>query len=477
MNAALDADVIVIGAGIAGLAAAVRLKDYGLTCRVLERSGRVGGRMTTDRIGGFVIDRGVTLPTRSFTRMRALVRRFGIAGMHDIEFELGINGSDGNTRSYRARRFDDILLDSTLSLSARFAFLRTGLDLARFDRRLAHGDGDKTAALDTESSRAYMSRFGRGGDELLQRVFEPGIRGAIGASLAESSRAVLFTVARNTMLPGFWNLRGGLDQLPEALAAHVAVEKDARVRNVRLSRAGVEVEADIQGSRRTLTARGAILAVPGHIAASLCATLPPWLARPLQSTQYAQMACVFVALDARPGDESCTGYAFEDGAPSQPVSVSLEHRRAPANCPQGKALICAYFAHSPAFPCLSMSDDALGDHAVACIRRTLAMGDADVLFAHVIRWESGLATFAPGRFKEMAGVRELLARWDAPLDCCGDYLDGIASEGALRTGEQAAQRMAQRLSHAPSVNRSSASPSIRSWDMSSRDRASHAAAH
>jgi predicted NAD/FAD-dependent oxidoreductase len=124
-----------------------------------------------------------------------------------------------------------------------------------------------------------------------------------------------------------------------------------------------------------------------------------------------------------------------------------------------------------------MSDDALGDHALACIRRTLAMGDADVLFAHVIRWESGLATFAPGRFKEMAAVRALLARWDAPLDCCGDYLDGIASEGALRTGEQAAQRMAQRLSHAPSVNRSSASPSIRSSDMSSRDRASHAAAH
>jgi len=56
-----DADVIVIGGGIAGVAAALRLKDCGLDPLVLEAESRVGGRMTTDRVNGFVIDRGVTL--------------------------------------------------------------------------------------------------------------------------------------------------------------------------------------------------------------------------------------------------------------------------------------------------------------------------------------------------------------------------------------------------------------------------------
>lgn len=56
-----DADVIVIGGGIAGLGAAVRLKDRGLEPLVLEAEPRVGGRMTTDRVNGFVVDRGVTL--------------------------------------------------------------------------------------------------------------------------------------------------------------------------------------------------------------------------------------------------------------------------------------------------------------------------------------------------------------------------------------------------------------------------------
>jgi len=52
-----DADVIVIGGGIAGVAAALRLKDRGLDPLVLEAESRVGGRMTTDRVNGFVIDR------------------------------------------------------------------------------------------------------------------------------------------------------------------------------------------------------------------------------------------------------------------------------------------------------------------------------------------------------------------------------------------------------------------------------------
>src|SRR5258708_20021112 len=73
------ADVIVVGGGIAGLGAAVRLKDRGLEPLVLEAESRVGGRMTTDRVNGFVVDRGVTLFGNAFPSMRALVMRLGLS--------------------------------------------------------------------------------------------------------------------------------------------------------------------------------------------------------------------------------------------------------------------------------------------------------------------------------------------------------------------------------------------------------------
>lgn len=51
-------DVIIVGGGIAGLTAAVHLQNEGLNICLLEGSDRVGGRMKTDQIEGFLLDRG-----------------------------------------------------------------------------------------------------------------------------------------------------------------------------------------------------------------------------------------------------------------------------------------------------------------------------------------------------------------------------------------------------------------------------------
>lgn len=50
--------VLIIGAGLAGLACARGLAETGLACTVLEGSDGVGGRARTDRIEGFQLDRG-----------------------------------------------------------------------------------------------------------------------------------------------------------------------------------------------------------------------------------------------------------------------------------------------------------------------------------------------------------------------------------------------------------------------------------
>jgi predicted NAD/FAD-dependent oxidoreductase len=46
----------------------------------------------------------------------------------------------------------------------------------------------------------------------------------------------------------------------------------------------------------------------------------------------------------------------------------------------------------------------------------------------------------------MTALRKQLAQWVSPFELCGDYLDGLSSEGALRTGEEAAERTARKLS-------------------------------
>ncbi|MEU6125681.1 NAD(P)/FAD-dependent oxidoreductase [Streptomyces sp. NPDC047123] len=63
-------DVLVVGAGLAGLACAKDLADVGLDVQVLEAAEAVGGRMRSDRVGGCVIDRGFQVFNTAYPQVR-----------------------------------------------------------------------------------------------------------------------------------------------------------------------------------------------------------------------------------------------------------------------------------------------------------------------------------------------------------------------------------------------------------------------
>ena len=53
-----DADVLIIGAGLTGLTAALQLHRRDFSVRILEATERVGGRVKTDKVDGYLLDRG-----------------------------------------------------------------------------------------------------------------------------------------------------------------------------------------------------------------------------------------------------------------------------------------------------------------------------------------------------------------------------------------------------------------------------------
>jgi oxygen-dependent protoporphyrinogen oxidase len=436
-------DVVVIGGGIAGLGAALRLQDRGLRPLVLESEPRVGGRLTSDRIDGFVIDRGATLLGARFHRMLALAQRLGL-GPQVRRVPFAIQYTDnGGPRNYRARRPDDFLRDRRLSRAARRAFFRVGLDMLRHWRAMPYGCGERSERLDTEDAWQYLSRFGTGGEELFARVFEPAMKSPVGGSLATISRAVMLQVMWHTFAHQLWSLSGGLDRLPEAIAAQLPVRTGARALQVRPIGDLVEVDVMVNGRTETIAARAAILAVPGQLVPALAPGLPEWIAGPLGKCGYSRIVDVFVAL-RRPPRTACIAHAFASGGPEGVGILELPHVR-PGRCPAGTGMVTVHFVENRDFRCLEFGDDDLRARAVAAVGHTFPEVHDAVLFAHVVRWPIAIAQFPAGRVVEMAGLRRELSRWDAPLDLCGDYLDGPATECALITGEQAADRLAARL--------------------------------
>ena len=67
-----NSDVLVIGAGLAGLSAAIQLETKGLDVTVIEASDRAGGRVTSDLIDGFICDRGFQLINSKYPALQEL---------------------------------------------------------------------------------------------------------------------------------------------------------------------------------------------------------------------------------------------------------------------------------------------------------------------------------------------------------------------------------------------------------------------
>ena len=66
-------DVIIIGAGLSGLSAAIYLQRQGRNVLVLEASDRAGGRVKTDIIDGFLLDRGFQVFLTAYPEAKSLL--------------------------------------------------------------------------------------------------------------------------------------------------------------------------------------------------------------------------------------------------------------------------------------------------------------------------------------------------------------------------------------------------------------------
>src|SRR5258707_8880662 len=66
-------EVLIVGAGLAGLACARRLREIGITFLILEASDGVGGRVRTDAVDGFRLDRGFQVLLTAYPESRRVL--------------------------------------------------------------------------------------------------------------------------------------------------------------------------------------------------------------------------------------------------------------------------------------------------------------------------------------------------------------------------------------------------------------------
>ncbi|HEX6850426.1 MAG TPA: hydroxysqualene dehydroxylase HpnE [Candidatus Polarisedimenticolaceae bacterium] len=268
-------DVVVVGAGTAGLAAATALAERGARVTVLEARRTAGGRSRSwIAADGIVEDNGQHLLLGCYDEFLAFVRRTG--GERTLRFEsrldLRLRERDGSVRRFRPAALPSPL-DFGLGLARLRGFPWRSIVAARSLVRDAPGPGERTVA-------DWLGFHGQGG-EARRLLWDPLVLATINVEPERACASLLSEVVRRALLAGrgasrpvvatrgltplvvepsvaYLRARGGTI-VPGTPAGAIEVE-DGRVARVR-ARDG-----------RTFAAGAVLLAVPHAEAARL---LPP----------------------------------------------------------------------------------------------------------------------------------------------------------------------------------------------------------
>jgi phytoene dehydrogenase-like protein len=206
--------VVIVGAGLAGLACAQDLVAAGIPVQVLEGSDAVGGRMRTDRRGGFLLDRGFQVFNTAYPQVK---RRIDLKALQLKAFTPGVLLQAGDRRL----RFTD----PTRKPAGMGDLLRGRLggpaDVLALARLSAAAMFLPVGLIKHQPDRTTLAALGEEGvsPELCELFFRPFLSGVFLEDELETS-ARFFGLVWRTMLRGTLCLpRRGIQAVPEQLAA------------------------------------------------------------------------------------------------------------------------------------------------------------------------------------------------------------------------------------------------------------------
>jgi len=475
---------VVIGAGIAGLVCAYRLKTLGLDVSLIESSERVGGVMQTEEVGGYLIERGPN-SSQGTEELMALVEELGL--MDEL--------AEGDPKAPAYVYFNGQLhaVPSGAGAFIKSKLLSTGGKL----RILGELFIGKRSAIDEESILSFARR--RIGREAAERMVAPFVSG-IYAGDAE-------LISVQAAFPRLWNLeatyggliRGtiakarearrakkaasavldkaaptrrrlvsfnhGMGVLPHTLAVKIGEDLVTGIANFNLrivtSTARDEMQAtrlrkdppstasrfiveyDQAGNQHQIIADHVIVATPARAAASIIESLSPEMSQLLDGIYYPPLAIIYLAYEVAKITMPLDGFGFLV-PPSEGLNIlgcvwnsSLFAGRAP----QGKALVTVFIGGARKPETARLPDAEIVAIAHAELQKALGItGEPNVI--GITRWERAIPQYNLGH-RDRVERLEALLKASPGLHLIGNYLHGVSTGDVIKEADRIAREVAQ----------------------------------
>ena len=410
-------DVLVVGSGLAGLAAASHLSAAGRDVVVVEATDGVGGRVRTDVVDGFLLDRGFQVLLTAYPEARRVL------DYDALDLRWFAPASYVQIGTERARIGDPFRepLKLLQTLKAPIGTLADKLRVAnlRFDVRRVPIDQLWTRPETTTEARLRGLKFSSSMIETFFRPFFAGIQ--LDASLQTSSRMFDF-VFRMLADGGNAVPARGMGQLTTQLAGKLP-EGTIRLNSPveELADGGVRLVGG-----ESIRARATVVATDGPHANTLLKQLAPVGSN--------RVTCLYFAASQAPYSEpliTLNGNGNRGAVGAGPVNNVCVHTNvSPLYAPPGNHLI---------------SGSVIGDHGFGSERELVAavksqfrswFGDAVNSWEHLRTYD--IAHAQPSQRPPALEPAQRPVLLDGGVYVCGDHRDSASIHGALLSGRRVA---------------------------------------
>ncbi|MER7573524.1 protoporphyrinogen oxidase [Streptomyces sp. NPDC126514] len=449
--------VVVIGAGIAGLAAAHRLLAGGSRVTVLEAADRIGGKLLPGEIAGVRVDLGAESMLARRPEAVGLAREAGLA--ERLQPPATATASLWTRGALRPMPKGHVM--GVPGTAAALAGVLSDEGLARIERE---AELPRTEVGDDVAVGAYVAeRLGR---EVVDRLVEPLLGGVYAGdayrismrsavpqlfraaqahdSLTEAVRAIQATAAAAQQSgPVFMGIDGGIGTL--ALAVAQAVR--ARGGEIRTGAPVTGLRREPDGWRvvtgdRTLHADAVVVAVPARAAAGLLRAEAPAAATELASVEYASMALVTLAYrraDTALPDGSGFLVPPVDGRTIKASTFASRKWGWIADQDPDVLVLRTSLGRYGETEILQREDTDLVEVSRQDLKAATGL-DATPLATRVTRWTDGLPQYPVGHHARVARIREHLGKVPG-LAVCGAAYDGVGIPACIASAYAAVDQI------------------------------------
>ena len=464
-------EVIVVGAGISGLVCAYRLKALGIDVALLEKSNHVGGVIQSERIDGFLIERGPN-SSQGTEELLELVDELGITvelaegdpkapayvyyngRLHPVPsgagafIKSGLLSLSGKLRIF-GEPFVSVRDSESEESVASFARRRIGREAAErmvapFVSGIYAGDAEKLS-VQAAFPRLAKLETSYGG------LFRGTLAKAREARRAKKSAGAVLDKAAPTRRR-LCSFKTGMGFLPTTLASKIGEDLLTGCVGLRVewpeASPGFRLRFERQGIHDQVTCERLIIATPASVASELVAPFSAELSDLLEQIDYPPLSTISLAYDESSVSTSLDGFGFLV-PPSEGLSIlgcvwnsSLFEDRAP----KGAALITAFIggARNPA--AARMADVELVSTIHSDLQKVLGISSEPRVVA-ITRYERSIPQYNLGHFARVQRIERLIDDLTG-IRLIGNYLHGVSTGDCIKEADRVGRGVAESLSRA-----------------------------